>query len=75
MGTRSYLTLEELAEYANLSVRSLRKFLALPPSQALPAYRPGRKVLVRRDEFDAWFAQYRTHGGPAPYRRPQVPAG
>ena len=61
----AYLTLQELAAYANVSVRTLRKFLTLPPAQALPAYRPGRKVLVRRDEFDAWFAQYRTRGRPA----------
>lgn len=61
----AYLTLEELAAYANLSVRTLRKFLVLPPAQALPAYRPGRRVLVRRDEFDTWFQQFKMRGRPA----------
>jgi excisionase family DNA binding protein len=59
-----YLTLEELADYSRVSVRQLRKYLSLPPAQALPCYRPGRKVLVRRSDFDAWFTQYRTRGRP-----------
>lgn len=63
--TDDYLTLQELADAAKLSVRTLRKFLALPPHQALPCYRPGRKVLVRRADFDAWFTQYRHRGKPA----------
>lgn len=58
----SYLTLAELAQYSRLSVRQLRKYLALPPGQALPCYRPGRRVLVRRDEFDVWFQQHRRRG-------------
>jgi hypothetical protein len=57
-----YLTLPELAAYARISVRQLRKYLALPPGQALPCYRPGRRVLIRRGDFDAWFQQYRTRG-------------
>lgn len=57
-----YLTLAELAAYSKISVRQLRKYLALPPGAALPCYRPGRSVRVRRHEFDAWFAQYRTRG-------------
>jgi excisionase family DNA binding protein len=61
----AYLTLEELAAYANLSVRTLRKFLSLPSDQALPAYRPGRRLLVRREEFDLWFQRFRTRGRPA----------
>jgi Helix-turn-helix domain len=60
--TATYLTLAELAEYSRISVRQLRKYLALPPGQALPCYRPGRRVVVRRDEFDAWFQQYRRRG-------------
>jgi hypothetical protein len=38
--------------------------LNLPPAAALPCYRPGRKVLVKRTEFDAWFAQFRQRGKP-----------
>ena len=59
-----YLTLRQLARYANVSERQLRNYLNLPPSQALPCYRPGRKVLVRQSEFDAWFAQYRSRSKP-----------
>jgi excisionase family DNA binding protein len=59
-----YLTLAQLARYVNVSERQLRNYLNLPPGQALPCYRPGRKVLVRRAEFDAWFAQYRSRGKP-----------
>jgi excisionase family DNA binding protein len=59
-----YLTLQELAAYAKVSVRQLRNYLSLPPDQALPCYRPGRKLLVKRAEFDAWFAQYRHRGKP-----------
>jgi hypothetical protein len=59
-----YLTLTQLAAYSKISERQLRNYLGLPPGQALPCYRPGRKVLVRRGEFDAWFAQYRQRGKP-----------
>jgi hypothetical protein len=63
-GRDEYLTLEQLRGYAKLSVRTLRNYLNLPPAAALPCYRPGRKVLVKRTEFDAWFAQYRQRGKP-----------
>ena len=59
-----YLTLSQLGAYSKISVRQLRHYLALPPGQALPCYRPGRKVLVRRSEFDIWFARYRQRGKP-----------
>jgi len=63
-GSDEYLTLAQLVAYSKLSDRQLRKYLALPPGQALPCYRPGRKVLVRRAEFDVWFSQYRHRGKP-----------
>ena len=59
-----YLTLAQLEAYAKISGRQLRNYLALPPGQALPCYRPGRKVLVRRSEFDIWLAQFRQRGKP-----------
>jgi helix-turn-helix protein len=59
-----YFTLRQLAGYSKVSPRQLRNYLTLPPGQALPCYRPGRKVLVRKSEFDAWFAQYRQRGKP-----------
>lgn len=58
-----YLSLAQLAEYSKISVRQLRKYLALPPGSALPCYRYGRNhLVVRRSEFDIWFAQYRQRG-------------
>ncbi len=59
-----YLTLAQLEAYSKISGRQLRNYLALPPGQALPCYRPGRKVLVRRSEFDIWVTRYRQRGKP-----------
>jgi len=59
-----YLTLAQLEAYSKISERQFRNYLGLPPGQALPCYRPGRKVLVRRSEFDTWLAQYRQRGKP-----------
>ena len=59
-----FLPLRMLAAYAGLSVRTLRQYLELPPDQALPCYRVGGKILVRRSEFDAWVAQYQSRGRP-----------
>lgn len=59
-----FLPLRTLAAYAGLSVRTLRQYLELPPGRALPCYRVGGKILVRRSEFDAWVQQYRSRGRP-----------
>ena len=59
-----FLSLRALADYSGLGVRTLRQYLELPPDQALPAYRLPGKILVRRSEFDAWIARYRTRGRP-----------
>ena len=64
-----YLTLAQLEAYSKISGRQLRNYLSLPPGQALPCYRPGRKVLVRRSEFDTWLARYRQRGKPVLTRR------
>jgi excisionase family DNA binding protein len=47
-----------LAQYAHLSVRTLRKALK-DPVHPLPYYRVGRKYLVRRSAFDTWLEYYR----------------
>ena len=54
-----YLPLKALAGYSGLSVRTLRGYLA-HPSRALPHYRVGGKLLVRRSEFDAWIAAFKA---------------
>lgn len=53
-----YLTLEALAAYSGLSVRTLRRFLHRQTAP-LPYYTPGGKVLVKRSDFDAWITMYR----------------
>jgi excisionase family DNA binding protein len=55
----AYLSLIALAEYSGLSVRTLRGYLA-HPMHPLPHYRPGGKVLVKRSEFDAWMAAFKS---------------
>jgi hypothetical protein len=59
-----YLSLAALAAYSGLSRRTLRTFLELPPDEALGCYRLPGKILVRRSDFDAWIAQYRSRGRP-----------
>jgi hypothetical protein len=53
-----FLSLKALAAYGGLSVRKLRDYLD-HPTHALPCYRCGGKILVRRSEFDSWMAAYR----------------
>ena len=54
-----FLSLRALAGYSGLSTRKLRGYLD-DPHHPLPCYRVGGKILVRRSEFDAWIAAYRT---------------
>jgi len=53
-----YLSLRSLAVYSGLSVRTLRACLT-NRVRALPHYRIGGKILVRRSEFDGWANQFR----------------
>jgi hypothetical protein len=57
-----YLSLRALATYSTCSVRWLRDRL-LDVHHPLPCYRlPGRKVLVKRSDFDDWMARFRRVG-------------
>jgi Helix-turn-helix domain len=59
-----YATLKGLAQYASVSVRTLRGYLTRPV-HPLPHYRLDGKILVRRSEFDAWLQQFRqVQSGP-----------
>jgi excisionase family DNA binding protein len=51
-----YLCIRELAEDSGLSVRTLQKHLT-SAEHSLPCYRVGRRVLVKRAEFDAWMLE------------------
>lgn len=56
---REWLDLGALTEYACLSDRTLREWItrAVDP---LPAVRVGRKILVRRSEFDRWLEAHQV---------------
>jgi hypothetical protein len=56
-----YLSLEALSSYASISVRQIRNLIG-DPVRPLPCYRIGRRVTVRRSDFDAWAAQHRRVG-------------
>jgi lambda repressor-like predicted transcriptional regulator len=56
-----YLSLRALSAYGGLSVRRLRTAL-LDTTWPLPHYRVGRKILVRRTDFDAWVFRFRRDG-------------
>jgi Helix-turn-helix domain len=63
-----YLTVADLARYAGVAERTIRSYLVSPPlpratgpvPPPLPHYRLGRRVLIRRSEFDRWMAAYRA---------------
>jgi Helix-turn-helix domain len=59
-----FLSLKALAGYSGLGVVTLRSYIDKLPDEALPCYRVGGKILVRRSEFDAWIAQFRAQGRP-----------
>ena len=70
-GTIGYFDLERLVRYSGLSLSTLRRYLKVPvdPLPHLVVRSPGRatgrgRIVVRRDEFDAWMA--RTFAPPAP---------
>jgi excisionase family DNA binding protein len=59
------LTLTALAEYSGLSKTALLRAINQVPDRALPCYRVGNKILVRRSEFDRWLETYRHRGRPS----------
>jgi hypothetical protein len=60
-----YMGVVALAAYSGLSVRTLRSYLDLPPAEALPCYRIGGKIVVKRSEYDGWVERFRSHGRPS----------
>ena len=55
----AYLPLKALTPYSGLGLRTLRAYLH-DPSRPLPHFRVGGKILVRRQDFDAWVSQFRV---------------
>ncbi len=57
-----YLDLKELSRYSCLSVTKLRSLLPEIPHLVV-----GRKVIVKRSDFDAWYRRRRRQAGhPSP---------
>jgi excisionase family DNA binding protein len=54
-----YLTLGALASYSGLSRRTLQRHLA-DPTDPIPHFKPGGKILVRQSEFDRWMERHRA---------------
>ena len=59
-----FLTVKEAAVYSRLSVRTIRAMLTRDTVNALPCRRVGRKILIRRSEFDQYLDAYRVTGRP-----------
>jgi len=60
-----FLSLKAASDYMGLSVKTLRRAVNDTPERALPCYRVGAAILVRRSEAEAWLAQRRTVGRPS----------
>jgi excisionase family DNA binding protein len=60
-----FLSLTAASQYLGLSIKTLRRAVNDTPDAALPCYRVGAVILVRRSEVDAWMAQRRTVGRPS----------
>jgi Helix-turn-helix domain len=65
MALDPYLTLEALATYSGMPQRALRRAINAAPDLALPCYRIGTRIVVRRSEFDRWVEQHRHRGRPS----------
>jgi excisionase family DNA binding protein len=62
-----FLSVAAAANYLDLSSRTIRGYLEMPPDEALPCYRlpGGGKIVIRRSELDHWMQQFRARGRPS----------
>ena len=51
-----YLSLDELARYACVCKKTLRKWIGC----GMPTYKVGHVVRIKKGEFDAWLKQFRS---------------
>lgn len=51
LSTRTWLSIEQAAEYTTFAVVTLRKMVY---RGAIPFYRKGRRVVFKREEIDNW---------------------
>jgi excisionase family DNA binding protein len=54
---RKYLTLKQLAEYSNISVPTLRRYMR---HEGLPHFQVNRLILINPEEFDNWMKLLRN---------------
>ena len=59
-----YFGIVELAEHTSLSEHTIRRHIAARRNP-LPHYRVGRRIIVRKSEFDAWVQSFGASGVPA----------
>ncbi len=64
MTAPGYLTVKEAAAYARLSVRTIRGMLVRDSVNALPCRRVGRRIIIRKSEFDSYLDAYKISGRP-----------
>ena len=57
LSTRTWLSIEQAAEYTTFAVVTLRKMIY---RGAVPFYRKGRRVVFKREEIDSWMGTSRV---------------
>ena len=61
LDTSPWLTIDEAAEHTRLPKNTLYKLTA---AGAVPHYKPGNRLLFRRDELDDWIEGFREGNQP-----------
>ncbi len=51
ISSKDYLTIEEVSEMLHLKVSTVRRLIR---EGSLPAYRPGNRLIIRRQDIDAY---------------------
>lgn len=54
--TQEYLSIKDLVHYCGLSERTIRSYLK---NKSLPHFCVGRKILIKKEQFDRWMQSYR----------------
>lgn len=63
MAPKEFMSMREVAEYLGCGRNQSYKIIR-PGPQALPAYRCGRKVMVRRGDLEVWLEMNRYEPEP-----------
>ncbi|RJR42794.1 MAG: DNA-binding protein [Desulfobacteraceae bacterium] len=57
-----YFDLKKLSDYSSMSVRTLREYVTRSDNP-IPSFRLGKKIIIKRSEFDGWIEAYRNSTG------------